>query len=89
MYIVLEIYSNIIINISVGVLKMETPATKEDLVESFMEVATELKSEIDELMYTQQYLEVFDGNDAYDPTRAQQKKKKKTGTNVNLQKLHL
>jgi HEPN domain-containing protein len=49
---------------------METPATKEDLVESFMEVATELKSEIDELMYTQQYLEVFDGNDVYDPTRA-------------------
>jgi len=46
---------------------MDTPATKDELEEAFMEVTAELKMEIDKLSCNQRYLEVFEGNDVYDP----------------------
>jgi HEPN domain-containing protein len=42
-------------------------ATQEELEETFMEVTAELKMEINKLSCNQRYLEVFEGNDVYDP----------------------
>jgi len=56
---------------------MDTWASKEDyFVESFAEMVSHLKSEMDDLMSTQDFLNIFDGKDILEdgarPTESQQ-----------------